>query len=180
MTVRLPITIYTIGHSTHDIETFVAMLQSFEVELLADIRNFPGSRRYPHFNSENLAKSLADSGMAYEHIKALGGRRAPRPDSGNDAWRVAAFRGYADYMETEEFKDAALHLETLARSKTTACMCSEAVWWSCHRALVSDYLKAKGWTVMHIMKAGKAEEHPWTKPARIVNGQLTYSSPKLF
>jgi uncharacterized protein (DUF488 family) len=177
---KSPDTVYTIGHSTHDIETFISMLQSFQVQLLADIRNFPGSRRYPHFNSENLSKSLKEAGIKYEHLKALGGRRAPRPDSKNDAWRVVAFRGYADYMETDDFKLAAEHLESLAHKNVTAYMCSEAVWWSCHRALVSDYLKARRWKVMHIMKAGKADEHPWTKPARIVDGKLTYTSPKLF
>ena len=156
------------------------MLQSFRIGLLVDIRNFPGSRRYPHFGKDQLEASLIQSGIRYEHLKDLGGRRTPRPDSKNDAWRVAAFRGYADYMETEVFAQAASRLEELAAGSITAYMCSEAVWWSCHRSLVSDYLKVRGWRVLHIMKAGKADEHPFTKPARIENGQLVYSKPDLF
>lgn len=173
-------TVYTIGHSTHSLETFIGMLQSFDIGLLADIRNFPGSRRYPHFNKESLADSLAAANIRYEHLKDLGGRRTPLPDSRNDAWRVTAFRGYADYMESDAFKNAALHLEELAHKYVTAYMCSEAVWWSCHRSLVSDYLKSKGWKVLHIMGVNKADEHPYTKPARIENGKLVYTKPKLF
>jgi uncharacterized protein (DUF488 family) len=168
-------TIWTIGHSTRSIEEFIGMLKSFDIQLLADIRNFPGSRRYPHFNKENLEKSLHENGIRYEHLKALGGRRAPRADSRNTGWRVAAFRGYADYMETPEFNEALLKLEDLGMQYRVAYMCSEAVWWSCHRSLVSDLLKAKGWTVMHIMNTGKADEHPFTKAARIDEGRLTYT-----
>jgi uncharacterized protein (DUF488 family) len=153
------------------------MLRSFEVELLADIRNYPGSRRYPHFNSDALQLALEAAGIEYLHLKDLGGRRKPRPGSRNDGWRVEAFRGYADYMETDVFAAAAGHLMRAASYKTTAFMCSEAVWWSCHRSLVADYLKARGWKVLHIMKEGKADEHPYTKPARIVNGELIYSKP---
>ena len=173
-------TIYTIGHSTHSSDTFIAMLRSFGIELLADIRNFPGSRRYPHFNKETLAETLQAGKISYVHLKELGGRRSPKPDSKNDAWRVTAFRGYADYMETPEFKQAAARLEALGAAHVTAYMCSEAVWWSCHRSLVSDYLKSRGWKVLHIMKEEKADEHPYTKPARIENGELLYSKPKLF
>jgi uncharacterized protein (DUF488 family) len=175
-----PKLIYTIGHSTHSIEEFLAMLQSFNIETLADIRNFPGSKRFPHFNSDTLARSLQETGIHYQHFKALGGRRKPLKDSKNTGWRLAAFRGYADYMETPEFQQALTELQSVAESSTTAYMCSEAVWWSCHRSLVSDQLKNKGWKVLHIMKAGKADEHPYTKPARIVNGVLTYPSEDLF
>lgn len=118
--------------------------------------------------------SLPENGIQYTHLVKLGGRRKPRPDSDNTGWRVAAFRGYADYMETEDFNKAIKELEVLASNKRVAYMCSEAVWWSCHRSLVSDYLKLKGWTVVHIMDIGKAEEHPYTKPARIENGKLYY------
>src|SRR6476469_5677405 len=163
----MQMTIYTIGHSTHAIEAFIEMLQAFKVELLADIRNFPGSRRYPHFNKENLEISLPQNGIQYKHFKELGGRRKPLPDSHNTAWRLDAFRGYADYMETNAFLNAIKELEKDAKKITTAYMCSEAVWWSCHRSLVSDYLKWKGWTVLHIMHKNKADEHPYTKPARI-------------
>lgn len=172
--------IFTIGHSTHTIDKFVDMLQSFEIGLIVDIRLYPGSKRYPHFNSEALEKSLEEHKIGYRHFPDLGGRRRPAKDSPNTAWRVEAFRGYADYMESDAFRKAINELQDLARSKKTAYMCSEAVWWSCHRSLVSDYLKAEGWKVMHIMNTGKAEEHPYTKPAKIVNGRLSYKETDLF
>lgn len=172
--------IYTIGHSTHSPEVFLAMLQSFDIKVLADIRSFPGSRKYPHFNQENLALFLPQHGIDYMHLKELGGRRKVLPDSKNTRWRNDAFRGYADYMETEAFARAIAVLETIARKDITAYMCAEAVWWRCHRSLVSDYLKAKGWKVMHIMAVGKAEEHPYTSPARVVNGHVLYSDENLF
>jgi uncharacterized protein (DUF488 family) len=165
-------TIYTIGHSTHPMEVFIAMLQSFRIELLADIRRFPGSRKYPQFNTDTLSASLQQAGIAYVHLPELGGRRKPLPDSPNTVWKNEAFRGYADYMMTDDFKAALHELEKLACEYTTAYMCSEAVWWRCHRALVSDYLKAAGWNVMHIMDVGKATEHPYTAPAREVQGKL--------
>lgn len=167
-------TVWTIGHSTRTLEELVQMLQSFKIELVADIRSYPGSRRYPHFNKEALAISLPENHIQYIHIKALGGRRKVSPDSKNTAWRHPAFRGYADYMETSEFKKGISELEALALKQRTAYMCSEAVWWRCHRSMVSDYLKVNGWTVMHIMGISKEEEHPYTAPARIINGELSY------
>lgn len=172
--------IWTIGHSTHTIEEFIEMLHSFQITLLADIRKFPGSRRYPHFNKEALEISLPAIGIEYLHLKELGGRRKPLENSRNTAWKNDAFRGYADYMQTDEFDKAIRHLETIAQKQRTCYMCSEAVWWSCHRSLVSDYLKWKGWTVMHIMDINKATEHPYTKPARIADGILRYDEPGLF
>lgn len=170
-------TIWTIGHSTHSFEHYLAMLQSFSIEVLADIRSYPGSRKFPHFNQSNLKTALPEAGIEYIHIKALGGRRKPRPDQKNAGWRHAAFKGYADYMDTTDFLEGITELEALAYHKRLAYMCSEAVWWRCHRSLVSDYLKLNGWIVQHIMEIGKNVEHPYTKPAKIVNGQLTY--PKL-
>ncbi|MGN6296189.1 MAG: DUF488 domain-containing protein, partial [Ginsengibacter sp.] len=126
--------IYTIGHSTHTLEEFIAMLKSFNIELLADIRSFPGSRKFPHFNKENLPASLAENNIEYIHLKNLGGRRKVNPESCNTGWRVAAFRGYADYMETENFKKAIKELEQIASTKSVAYMCAEAVWWRCHRS----------------------------------------------
>ena len=172
--------IWTIGHSTRPFELFVEMLQSFEIKLLADIRNYPGSKRYPHYNKDVLEQSLAEKGIVYRHFKDLGGRRKPLVNSVNTAWRHSAFRGYADYMETEEFKLAAESLQQIATTERTCYMCSEAVWWSCHRALLSDYLKIRGWNVFHIMEKGKATEHPYTKAARIENGELYYNEPGLF
>ena len=168
-------TVYTIGHSTHSVETFIDMLQSFDIKVLADIRRFPGSRKYPNFNKEYLATELQNCGIGYIHLEGLGGRRKAEPDSKNTRWRNQSFRGYADYMETPEFEKAVARLETIASKQTTAYMCAEAVWWRCHRALVSDYFKAKGWTVCHIMATGKAEEHPYTSPARVENHRVFYS-----
>ena len=169
-------TIWTIGHSTHTLDKFLAMLASFQIELLVDIRSFPGSRRYPHFNKEALSVSLPANNIEFVHLVELGGRRKPMKDSKNTAWRVEAFRGYADYMETDAFEKAIHALELLGNKNRVAYMCSEAVWWSCHRSLVSDYLKFKGWTVMHIMDTGKAEEHTYTKPAKIEGDRLVYSA----
>ena len=172
--------IWTIGHSTRQLDELIALLNSFSILHVVDIRNFPGSKRFPHFNKEALEISLARNDIAYTHIKELGGRRKPVPGSVNTAWRNEAFRGYADYMQTEDFKRAIEQLESIALKEYTAYMCSEAVWWSCHRALVSDYLKVKGWKVWHIMDIEKATEHPYTKPARILNGQLYYNEPGFF
>ena len=167
--------IWTIGHSTHPIEKFIKMLKSCEIKILADIRSYPGSRYCPQYNKEILQKTLTEAGIDYIHIPGLGGRRKAKPDSINIAWKHAAFRGYADYMETDAFKKAIEELEVIATEKSMAYMCSEAVWWSCHRSLVSDYLKLQGWKVMHIMDIEKATEHPYTKPARIENGKLFYN-----
>lgn len=172
--------IYTIGHSTRGIEGFIRMLQSFNIGILADIRHFPGSAKYPQFNKEPLQMSLQAAGVEYVHLVGLGGRRKTEKNSKNNRWRNSSFRGYADYMETAEFKQAIENLENIAVTKPTAYMCSEAVWWRCHRSMVSDYLKAKGWTVLHIMEAGKAEEHPYTSPARIVGKRVFYYDEDLF
>lgn len=167
--------IWTIGHSTRSLEEFIAMLESFEIGLLTDIRSYPGSRRYPHFNKGALEISLPAANISYIHLPELGGRRKVRPDSKNTAWHHPAFRGYADYMETAEFKIGIDRLEILALEKRTAYMCSEAVWWRCHRSLVSDYLKVRGWEVLHIMGIGKSMEHPYTSAARIKEGGLFYT-----
>ena len=171
--------IFTIGHSTRSPEHFITMLQSFEIKVLVDIRNYPGSKRYPHFNKENLEASMPANGIQYVHIKLLGGRRTPKKDSKNIAWKNVAFRGYADYMATDDFKKGIEELEALVANQRTAYMCSEAVWWRCHRALVSDYLKTNGWTVYHIMETGKAAEHIYTKPAKIIDGKLFYGEQTL-
>ena len=170
----LPKTIWTIGHSTRTIEDFIAMLQSFKIEIIADVRHYPGSKKFPQFNKEELRISLSQSNIDYMHIVELGGRRKPNKESENTAWRHPAFRSYADYMETGFFKEGITMLEDLATEKRTAFMCSEAVWWRCHRSMISDFLKVNGWIVMHIMALSKAEEHPYTAPAKIVNGTLTY------
>jgi uncharacterized protein (DUF488 family) len=167
--------IWTIGHSTHTLDEFMVMLKSFQIDLVVDIRSFPGSRRYPYFNKESLAVSLPENKIEYIHLRELGGRRKTTVDSRNTGLRVASFRGYADYMETDKFNSAIKELECLADKKRVVFMCAEAVWWRCHRSLVSDYLKKQGWTVIHIMGVGKAQEHPYTSPARIVEDKLLYS-----
>ena len=168
--------IYTIGHSTRTLEEFIALLQTFSIEMLVDVRSYPGSRRYPHFNKENLSKELPAKDILYLHIPGLGGRRKASPQSKNTAWKNDAFRGYADYMETDEFKKGMDELEKTGTRYRTAFMCSEAVWWRCHRSMIADYLKVKGWKVLHILNNKKAEEHPYTAAAKIVDGNLSYSA----
>ncbi|RYZ23577.1 MAG: DUF488 domain-containing protein [Chitinophagaceae bacterium] len=166
--------IWTIGHSTRSLEEFLGLLHAFSVTQLVDVRHFPGSRKYPHFNQEPLHAGLAAAGIGYEHIVSLGGRRKPDPDSVNTAWRHPNFRGYADYMSSPEFLEGFARLEAMGRQAPTAYMCSEAVWWRCHRSLISDLLKVQGWQVLHILDAGKAKEHPFTAPAQVVDGKLVY------
>jgi uncharacterized protein (DUF488 family) len=172
--VNTDLSVWTIGHSTRPIDDFVAALQSFRVSALVDVRTYPGSRRYPQFNKPNLAASLAGVEIAYRHSPELGGRRRAKPDSINMAWRNEMFRGYADYMDTAEFREGIERLLELARESRTAIMCAEAVWWKCHRSLIADYSKIRGVTVLHIVTEGKAEEHPFTSAARIVDGELSY------
>lgn len=170
------LTIYTIGHSTRSFEEFLALLQSFNIRVLADIRRLPGSRKFPQFDQDDLKKSLANNGIEYIYHEDLGGRRKPAANSKNTAWRNKSFQAYADYMETDTFKNAAESLKSYALEKPTAMMCSEAVWWRCHRSMVSDYLKAEGWTVLHIMSEAKATEHPYTSPAKVHGTTVSYES----
>jgi uncharacterized protein (DUF488 family) len=169
--------IWTIGHSTRDIEVFISLLEENGIKLLADVRSWPGSKRYPQFKRDALAESLNAHGIRYEHFPELGGRRKPKPDSRNSSLRNASFRGYADHMETEEFHKGIERLLALAgEAGPVAIMCAEAVWWRCHRSLISDYLKARGIEVVHILDANKTQTHPFTSAARIANGQLNYEA----
>jgi uncharacterized protein (DUF488 family) len=173
--------IWTIGHSTRAIDEFISLLDEIEIKLLADVRAWPGSKRYPQFNNEALAKSLTAHGIRYEHFPELGGKRKSKADSRNTAWRNASFRGYADYLETEQFRKGIERLLEISREAgPTAIMCAEAVWWRCHRSLISDYLKARGVEVLHILGANKVDLHPYTSAARIVNGELSYKANDLF
>jgi len=172
--------IWTIGHSTRTIDEFISFLQTNQIRLLVDVRSLPGSKRYPQFNKEALADSLGKARIRYEHFPELGGRRKSKPQSKNTAWRNASFRGYADYMETEEFRKGVERLLDLAAGAgPTAIMCAEAVWWRCHRSLISDYLKARRIEVMHILDVNKTGLHPYTSAARIVNGKLSYAAESL-
>ena len=168
------LSLWTIGHSTLAIEDLIDRLKAFRIETLVDVRSYPGSRRYPQFNKENLRDSLTNAGVSYLHLPELGGRRKTRADSLNLAWRNESFRGYADYMETQEFRAGIERLREIAGEGATAIMCSEAVWWRCHRSLISDYLKVQGIEVIHIMTAAKSEVHPFTSAAKIVDGELSY------
>lgn len=167
-------TVWTVGHSTRNAEEFMKILKAHGIEVLVDVRMFPGSRRYPQFNKPALSESLSEHGIEYKHEPRLGGRRTPRADSHNTAWKNAQFRGYADHMESEEFRNAVEELLEVASQRRVVIMCAEAVWWRCHRSLISDYLKAAGHTVVHIIDEKKTEEHPFTSVARIVDGELSY------
>ena len=167
-------TIWTIGHSTRSGEEFGQILQAHGIQALVDVRSFPGSRRYPQFNREALAASLASISIEYRHEPRLGGRRTPRADSHNTAWKNASFRAYADHIESEEFRKGVEALLELAAVSRTTVMCAEALWWRCHRSLIADYLKAESHTVIHVIDQKKTEEHPFTPAARIVDGKLSY------
>ena len=166
--------IWTIGHSTRSEQEFAQILLAHQISVLVDVRTFPGSRRYPQFNKSVLSELLEKVGVKYQHEPGLGGRRTPRKDSHNTAWRNAQFRGYADHMETDEFAAGIKELLELAHANRVAVMCAEAVWWKCHRSLIADYLKASGHTVLHIVDEKKTEDHPFTSAARIVDGELSY------
>jgi uncharacterized protein (DUF488 family) len=160
-------TIYTIGHSTRPIGEFLGLLEEFGIALLADVRSVPRSRTNPQFNADALPEALAGVGIAYRHLRALGGlrhRRKDAPPSPNTLWRNDAFRNYADYAATQPFRTGLAELRTLAAERRTAIMCAEAVWWRCHRRIIADYLLAGGVAVTHIMAPGKAE------PARLTPG----------
>ncbi len=166
--------IYTIGHSNRSLDELVAMLGSFAVGTLADIRTVPRSRHNPQFNTDTLGAALAPHGIAYTHLAALGGLRKPRKDSPNAAWRNQSFRGYADYMQTDAFGQAVDGLIALAARGATAVMCAEAVPWRCHRSLVADALLARGIPVAHIMAAGRANPHKLTSFAHVDGTRVTY------
>ena len=170
--------ILTIGHSTRPIDQFVELLRQHGVERLVDIRTIPRSRRNPQFNREPLAKSLEGEGIAYSHIKELGGLRHARSDSINSGWRNASFRGYADYMQTSEFAQAVGRLLQLCEEKQCAVMCAEAVPWRCHRSLLADALVARGIGVEHILSRSRCDAHSLTPFARVENESVTYPQPK--
>jgi uncharacterized protein (DUF488 family) len=166
--------ILTIGHSTRSIEDFIALLEAHGVRQLIDIRTVPRSRTNPQFNRDVLPTSLERVGIGYLHIPELGGLRRPRPDSLNTAWRNAGFRGYADYMQTPEFRAALEKLIGLGRRSRIAIMCAESVPWRCHRSLVADALTARGVPVEHIMSAKRRDPHKLTPFARVAGASVSY------
>ena len=174
-------TIWTIGHSNHPLEEFVALLRGQAIELLADVRRFPASRAHPHFNGENLAASLAAESIGYQHFPALGGRRKDRaPNSPNTGWRVEAFNAYADHTQSAEFRTAWHELAELAQRRRTAFMCAEALPWQCHRRIIADLFVAGGWEVVDIMPSGKPRPHELPEFARVADGVVTYPGKTLF
>jgi uncharacterized protein (DUF488 family) len=170
--------VWTIGHSTRSLNEFVGLLAAFDIEAIADVRRHPGSRRSPQFERVSLGTALEARGLTYLWLPELGGRRAPRPDSPNTAWRSPAFRGYADHMATEPFAEGLMALVSLAHGLRTAVMCAEAVWWRCHRGLIADVLRWLGFDVTHILGPASSGPHPYTAAARLVGGRLSYAAPR--
>lgn len=174
-------TVFTVGHSTRTLVEFVDLLHFVDITLLVDVRSIPRSRTVPQFNGDTLGSSLAAEGIGYRNLRALGGRRHHRkgtPPSPNTYWRVPAFRNYADYAATDEFRAGLDELRELARNDRCAIMCAEAVWWRCHRRIIADYLLAGGMRVEHIMGPGQIVPATITPGALVMpDGTLRYPSP---
>ena len=168
-------TVWTIGHSNRPLEAFLDLLAQYQVEAVADVRRFPGSKRQPSYAQEALRAALERRGIEYAWLPALGGRRRPKADSPNTAWRNESFRGYADHMASAEFSGGMDELLVLAAERRTAMMCAEALWWRCHRALIADTLCVAGIEVQHILDERHCGAHPFTSAARIVRGRLSYA-----
>lgn len=167
--------LHTIGHSTHPIETFLGLIAQHRIAILADVRSFPSSRRWPQFNQAELERSVERAGLRYQWLKALGGRRnLKRPDSPHTAWKHPAFRSYADYTETAGFAAGLEELIGLALAASVAIMCSEGLWWRCHRRIISDHLTVRGWDVRHIMPDGKIAAHAIADFASVRDGRIVY------
>lgn len=175
---------YTIGHSTRKIGEFIDLLDEHEIELLIDVRRFPGSRRHPQFNKGNLKESLEDVGINYRHMEVLGGRRGkPKKDSKNDGWRNDGFQAYADYINTPEVQETIDELAELSETSRYATMCAEAVYWRCHRRLLADALVARDIPVYHILGPDQIKEHSLNDMGQILkDGRVVYpsSQQKLF
>lgn len=169
-------TVWTIGHSTRPVEELLRVVAAHEIELIVDVRRFPGSRRLPQYAADALEAALATRGIAYRWIAGLGGRRRPDPSSPNLGWRHPAFRAYADHVATEEFADGLFELLLLAQGLRAAVMCAEVLWWRCHRRLIADVLTSLHVPVVHVRSEGAAESHRLTAPARLVDGRLSYEA----
>jgi uncharacterized protein (DUF488 family) len=173
------ITVWTIGHGARDIDTFLDLLRGQEIRRLVDVRTAPGSRKHPQFGKDALAASLAEAGIAYEwQGQALGGWRRARADSRHTALRSTGFRGYADHMETEEFRTARDRLIEGSRGSPTAVMCAESLWWRCHRRMLADTLTASGCRVLHIMEGGRVDQHRLSPSARVEGREVVYDVPE--
>jgi uncharacterized protein (DUF488 family) len=168
-------TVWTIGHSTRSIDDLIQVLRSYDIELVADVRRYPGSRRLPQFSAESLEKSLADAGIDYRWIPALGGRRRSESNSQDSAWKHPAFRAYAEHIMTDEFSDGLNELLMLSEGLNTAIMCAEVLWWRCHRRIISDVLVSLGMNVVHIRDESHSDNHKLAPPARLIGGSLVYT-----
>jgi uncharacterized protein (DUF488 family) len=166
--------VFTIGHSTHPLDLFVSILRSFDIDLVVDIRTVPRSRHNPQFNKETLPAGLARHGIGYLHMAGLGGLRKARPDSLNQGWHNASFRGFADYMQTVEFRSNLNELIDMRVEHDLVLMCAEVLPWRCHRSLVADALLVRGVQVHHILKEGKDQEHRLTSWAQVQDMEITY------
>jgi uncharacterized protein (DUF488 family) len=167
--------LYTVGHSTHPIETFLGLLTLHDIATLIDVRSFPGSRRWPQFNHDALEASIEGAGISYVWCKILGGRRHSQlADSPHRAWEHSAFRSYADYADSAEFAGGIEHLGCLARVGRSAMMCSEGLWWRCHRRIIADHMTLLGWNVQHIMPNGKLAAHSLPAFARVEGARIIY------
>ena len=165
---------YTIGHSTRTIEQFLDLLKAFGVRELVDVRTVPKSRHNPQFGQNALAPALQEAGIGYTHLQALGGLRHAEKDSVNCGWQNASFRGYADYMATDAFRQGLDRLKTIAEQHITAVMCAEAVPWRCHRSLIADALTLQGWEVRDIQSKKTAKLHTLTPFLKVQDGKITY------
>ena len=171
---KTPVVVMTIGHSTRELADFLQLLQTHGVTRLVDVRTMPRSRHNPQFNKETLSAALRSAGLSYQHVAGLGGLRHARPDSPNKAWKNLSFRGFADYMQTSEFKENLQVLIDLARQERVALMCAEALPWRCHRSMIADALVARGFEVEHIMSATNCQKHT-LRPFALVKGKrVTY------
>jgi uncharacterized protein (DUF488 family) len=174
-----PVTVYTLGHSTRPLEALIALLGGHAIRGVADVRRFPASRRHPQFAREALERSLPAAGVRYDWLPALGGRRPVRTDSPHVGWREAGFRGYADHMDTPEFREGVAALLARAAERPTAIMCAEAVPWRCHRQLIADALVVRGVTVLHVIDAGAARPHALSRLARLEGDHIVYDAGHL-
>jgi uncharacterized protein (DUF488 family) len=167
-------TIFTLGHSTRGFDELLNLLRQYAIACLIDVRKAPASRRMPHFAKQELERTLPRAGIEYLHIKELGGWRKPVPDSPNTGWRTKGFQGYADYMSTSDFEQALTRVTEIAATQPTAIMCAEALWWRCHRMLISDALVTRGWRVLHVGAGSSPEDHRLTSFAVVEGGRLMY------
>ena len=171
-------TLWTIGHSNRSWDVFEGLLREAGIAVLADVRRFAGSRRNPQFSRDAMPRALAEAGIRYWPLPAMGGRRQVKPDSPNTAWRVEAFRAYADHLASPDYIAAREALMAAASAERTCVMCAEALWWQCHRRLIADDFVARGWTVLHLLAPGKTEPHALNPDAAMVDGVLRYPGPQ--